>query len=472
MRCFRSVTVLLLSISAAVVAQPGQSNLARPRTNISYVDAKPVIDAMKPEWLPPELGGQTPTDIERGWPAWVGRLDAEIRGRLERGDEDSIVNFLLFGTSFTKLARATKRDAGGTQPGAQEVDLVNRRIDDLVTAIASPGSNERLRFVRAVVDRRGIDPSSPAGKTETRLYLADAVARVLRETDQYDQTVEEAKRLNNPSQEFTVRSSLYRNRGLSSDTSLLPGFAIDQTLDALRARGLLGSRSVRRVGIIGPGLDFADKHDGYDFYQQQTIQPFAVIDSLVRHGLADPKDLQVTTFDLSARINDHLESARRRARAGTGYVLQLPRDSGVNWSKSLATYWEHFGDQIGKAAAPVAVPPELGSVRVHAVNVQPSFVLSIVPQDLNIVVQRLDPLQQRERLDLIVATNVLVYYSVFEQSLAFANVAAMLRPGGFLLSNNALFEVPGIPMTSIDYSDVEYTDQREGGDAVIWYQRH
>ena len=38
----------------------------------------------------------------------------------------------------------------------------------------------------------------------------------------------------------------------------------------------------------------------------------------------------------------------------------------------------------------------------------------------------LDP---RERFDLIIATNVLVYYDVFEQSLALANLATMMRRG-------------------------------------------
>jgi hypothetical protein len=39
---------------------------------------------------------------------------------------------------------------------------------------------------------------------------------------------------------------------------------------------------------VGPGLDFADKQEGYDFYPLQTIQPFAVIDSLRVRKLAPP----------------------------------------------------------------------------------------------------------------------------------------------------------------------------------------
>jgi hypothetical protein len=65
---------------------------------------------------------------------------------------------------------------------------------------------------------------------------------------------------------------------------------------------------------------------------------------------------------------------------------------------------------------------------------------------VNIVVQRLD-----RRFDLIVATNVFIYYDLLDQVLALGNVAAMLKPGGFLLSNNALLELPSSTIRSAGY---------------------
>jgi hypothetical protein len=47
----------------------------------------------------------------------------------------------------------------------------------------------------------------------------------------------------------------------------------------------------------------------------------------------------------------------------------------------------------------------------------------------------------------------------------------MLRPGGFLLSNNALLELPGSPMKSVDYLSVAYSDRATDGDHIVWYQR-
>ena len=82
--------------------------------------------------------------------------------------------------------------------------------------------------------------------------------------------------------------------------------------------------------------------------------------------------------------------------------------------------------------------------------------------------------QPNERFDLIVATNVLIYYDVFEQSLALANIATMLRPGGLLLSNNPVFALPGIPMDIAGSAEVaEFTVPGIGiiRDRVTWYRR-
>ena len=87
-------------------------------------------------------------------------------------------------------------------------------------------------------------------------------------------------------------------------------------------------------------------------------------------------------------------------------------------------------------------------------RVRPDIVKAIVSDDLDIVVQRLDSLASGDLFDLIVATNVLVYYGVFEQSLALSNVAAMLRPGGLFLSNQFVQPLPAIPMELLGHTEV------------------
>jgi hypothetical protein len=233
--------------------------------------------------------------------------------------------------------------------------------------------------------------------------------------------------------------------------------------------GMLGKGSVRRVGVIGPGLDFTDKAEGYDFYPQQTTQPFSVINSLRRLGLAEADDLRLTTLDLSSRVNVHLQAARRRASTGEPYVVVLPRERDSRWRTSLLEFWKTFGSRIGDETTVVPSPPD--GVDVRSVRVGPEMVSSIEVRDVNIVLERLAPLADDERFDLIIATNVLVYYSVFEQSLALANVASMLRPGGFLLSNNVVVELPTTPVHAIGDNRVVYSDRPDDSDDIVWYLR-
>jgi len=74
-----------------------------------------------------------------------------------------------------------------------------------------------------------------------------------------------------------------------------------------------------------------------------------------------------------------------------------------------------------------------------------------------------------KRFDLIVATNVFVYYGPLEQSLALQNVSTLLKPGGILLSNDALPEIPTVPVRRLGDTAVQYTDRL--GDSVMWYRR-
>ncbi len=467
------------SLAASSPAQTRRRPPAKPapaarKVNIPYEEARPVLEAADPvlrEAVPAELKAKSPDALRAAWPGWVAKRDADIRARLARGDEDSLVNFMLFGVTFTRQPRATPRDIARFGEGRSIGDVLAARLDDLVAGIASPGANERLRFARRVAESRGIDPSTAAGRAQVRDLIVSVVARVLAELQNYTRAIESAKLLGDPSAEFAQRSTLYRDRGLSSDTSISPDFAIEQSLEAMKAQGLVAPGGVRRVAIVGPGLDFTDKGEGYDFYPQQTIQPFAVVDSLLRLGLAKAGDVRLTTYDLSPRINEHLAAARARALRGEAYTVQLVRDTEAGWTPELVRYWERFGDQIGAPAQPTAPPGGAGTLKTRAVRIRPALVALLTPEDLDVVLQRPEGLAPDERFDLIVATNILVYYDVFEQSLALANVSRMLKPGGFLLSNNALFELEATPIRSVGYHTSVYSSRPDDGDHIVWYRR-
>jgi hypothetical protein len=426
--------------------------------NIPYVDASPIFDALRADLIPAELRTLTPAQREAIWPEWVSRRDMDIRARLAAGDEDSVVTLLLFGVSFTTQPRYSFATAAARRaPETVAADpVVQARIHDLVARVASPGANERLQFARHVIERHGIDVATPAGRQQAEQLLRDAVRRMLADYDAYFR-------------DSSPGATLFRNRGLSSDTSIYAAFAIDTALKDIEAKGALGPGTVRRVAVVGPGLDFTDKQEGYDFYPLQTIQPFAIIDSLRARRLAAADGVRMMTYDLNPRVNDHLEATRARARRGTGYTVQLPHDPTERWQRDLVSYWTRFGHFVGASATPVAVPPAAGQVVVRAVRIRPDVVQAITPRDLNIILQRPDPLPDGERFDVVVATNILIYYDVFEQSLAAANIARMLHSGGVLLTNNPLFELPAIPLHQIGETKAAYTDT--GLDFVAWYQR-
>lgn len=301
-----------------------------------------------------------------------------------------------------------------------------------------------------------------------RAQLLSIIDRAIKDNEAHARLIEEAQALGDPALQFAERSRLYRDRGLASDTSPRINFAVEEALRGLTPV-LAGKHPVRRVAIVGPGLDFSDKQGGYDFYPPQTIQPFAVIDSLVRLGLARADELVVTTFDVSVRVNDHILEATRRARKGLPYVLHLPLDGAVSWRGELLDYFKTVGDAVG-AAVPVTLPPGIGPLRLRAIAVRPSIVERITARNINITAEHVTP-PDADRFDLIVATNVFVYYDRLQQGLAMVSAAAMLRPGGVLLSNNALVEVPSVGLRSIGYSRTLYSAREEDGDLVVWYQK-
>ena len=411
--------------------------LAADRAFTSYGSVKHVLDAQG-EPLPDEL--TSPDDAK--WTAWSQQRDKAIRARLQQGELDSMVNLLLFGTSFTRQPRILPERFSE----ASKAGTLRARVDDLVAGLRSPGDNERLIFLSGLLRSQGIDPQAPG---EAGVFIYNNLLRVLQEVRTFKE------RTKNPG------PGIFRDRGVSLDTSIFPNFSIEQALRDLKNRGVLRSGQVARVAVIGPGLDFIDKNEesSYDYYPQQTLQPFALYDSLVRLELARAGAVSMTIFDISSRVIDHIQRARERARKNTPYVIQLPRDVARPWPADLVSYWRTLGDRVGAEVVPIR-PPE--GTETRAVRIRPDVVLACDPVDLNIVLER----REQSRFDLVVGTNIFVYYDAFEQTLALENAGAMLRSGGILLTNDRLPEVPGGSMRQTGVTEVPYTH-----DAVVWYQK-
>ena len=381
---------------------------------------------------------------------------------------------MLFGTSFTTRPRAVLGAVASNAAADQElvlrrtIELISGRIDDLLKALATPGTDERRLFARALLARKGLRFTTAADRDDAREYLRGAVVRVANEQEQIEQELG-ATVGGDPKTEFVKRSQLFRTRGLSLDTSLVPNYALERALTEMKARGRLAAGAVRRVAIVGPGLDFADKDVGFDFYPQQTLQPFAVLDSLNRLGLTpSTRDPEIVLLDISPRIIDHVTRARARAARNIGYPLNLPLPKATPWVPEVRLFWRTFGDQIG-TAAPVPTSKTVADLAdVRAVRARPSTVQRMTALNLNIVTERLDG----EAFDLVIATNVFIYYDVLEQALAMSNVAAMLKPEGFLLANFSAPDLASIRMRPVDTTTTVYARATNETirDFIVWYQ--
>jgi SAM-dependent methyltransferase len=454
----------------AVIFGVALSVLAADRAFPSYASVKAVLDEQR-DGLPAELRNAD----EAKWTAWSRQQDKAIRARLQQGDLDSMVNLLLFGTSFTKQPRI--RMEGITE--ASKAGTLRARVDDLVAGLRSPGDNERLIFLNGLLRSQGLEPGTPDGAQKTGVLIYNNLQRVVQEWRTFAERAAEAKRLTRPDDPASLldRASLFSDRGVSLDTSILPDFSIEQTLRDLKKRGVLREGQVARVAVIGPGLDFIDKSEesGYDYYPQQTLQPFALYDSLVRLGLARANAVSMSIFDISSRVIDHIQRARERARKNTAYVIQLPRDIARPWPPDLVAYWRGLGDRVGTAVTPIRPPEIFQSVNggqgleTRAVRIRPEVVLACEPVDLNIVLERI-PLAAEDHFDLVVGTNIFIYYGAFEQALALENIGAMLKPGGLLLTNDRLPEVAGGSMRLAGVTGVR-DDDLGVVDTVGWYRK-
>lgn len=449
---WRNVFIFVCLCTAVLPATLSQE--APKKEFISYEAAKPVVAAFS-DSLPAELKPASSLDAAK-WSAWVQKADREVRDRLNRGEEDTLTNLLRFGVTFTKEYRIDDEYLARYGNSSLVDSFAENRANDLIRALSAPGtwapnSREGMERMRAFLEKKGFSFTTADQRRRIKKYLLDNLARMR----------DDVQRYRAPANQET-RAQLFKDRGISLDTNLWPDFLLDQHFQHMVEKGLLKPGGVTKIAIVGPGLDFANKEKGNDFYPPQTIQPFAVVDSLVRLGVVKAETVELYTFDISSEVNFHVAAARKNALAGRSYTVQLPWNTAARHSpeyrKSFVEYWQRLGDQIGESVAPIQIPDNVASAaaetQTRAVKIRPGVVRRIQPLDMNIVYQR-EPLAGKPGFDLIIGTNIFIYYDVFEQSLARANIAAMLKTGGFLLSNDKFPDtVPSGLATALDTTQV------------------
>jgi hypothetical protein len=406
--------------------------------------------------------GLTPTISSHDWLAWLQRSDARVRERLDAGEEDSLTNLLRFGVTYTKEYRIDDEYLVLYGQSSLVNSFAENRTNDLIKALAASNRNQGFQEMRAFVESKGFSVNSSAGQKKLKAYLLANLARM-----QMDFLKAQSESKYDPNKSF-------QHRGISLDSNLWPDYDLDLALQTLLKAKMLQAGQVERVAIVGPGLDFVNKQEGVDYYSPQTTQPFAVLDSLLRLRLAKPSNIDVYTLDISPRVNLHIETARKKAARGQDYTIQLPWYAEGRWTdefrRSFTQYWRALGSQIGAPVGAIPVPSQSPGFETRAIKIRASIVGRVKPIDTNIVYQQL-PLPPNKRFDLMIGTNIFIYYGKFEQSLARANIAATLKPGGFLLSNQQLEDAVPSGLEQVMVIDVPMTGSPVITDHIYCYRR-
>jgi hypothetical protein len=389
-------------LSALAVLAQGPSPAAR----IKWDDLSPVHPALQSR-------GITKTSFD----AYVAQVQQDDLRRVREGDLDHLIYYALQSTHFTRRppiepALSAKSLVEGGQHAPADV---RARIGDLLKAVDSSSADPRLTYFRSLV--RSTFPNARAREAG----LIHEYMRVMKFV--YDK-------------EFVAQRAgpdavedLYRSRGLSTDTEVEAGYVVYNGLGILKS--LAPATRIRRVLIVGPGLDLAPRTGFLETRAPQSYQPWAVIDALVSLGLSRAEDLSVVGADINPRVVDHLKEASRSPPMLT-LVSGIGETSTVHLAQDYLDYFARLGKSVGEISEP-AQPKQLAGHQSKEVRIRADVAHTLSAEQLDIVTARLEGAQ----FDLIVATNILPYFDDTKLMLAMSNIQAMLVPGGIFMHNES-----------------------------------
>jgi hypothetical protein len=343
---------------------------------------------------------------------YVDRVRQDDARRVREGDLDHLIFYALQSTHFTKLlpiepalsAKALVEGGNRIPPDARA------RIRELLKAIESSSTDPRVTYFRALVD--STFPNANAREDA----LLDEYRRAMKFV--YDK-------------EFVAQrtgpdavADLYRTRGLSTDTAVEAGYVVYHGLGILKS--LDPSRQIRRVLIVGPGLDLAPRTSLLEEGPPQSYQPWTVIDALISLRLSRPDDLVVVGADINRRVVSHLLEARSAPPTLT-LVTGIQQSSNIRVTNEYREYFRNLGNAIGHDQSGTVVPGHMAK----RIVVRSAFGRTVSGEQLDIVTERLSG----SPFDLVIATNILPYFDDTQLTLAISNVAAMLAPDGVFMHN-------------------------------------
>jgi hypothetical protein len=366
----------MLSISAGM-GQAGQLNAV----GIRFED------------LPPALAKR----FDRvTFPGLIRDLSRETLRRKRDGEFDHLIAYALQSRQFTNAPRI--EPAVSAKAFAQSALVppgVRLRLREFLHALSNPAGNPRLEYFSHLVPAH--DRNLKFLEGEYRRVVSFLYAK-----------------------EFLHEKHAYETRGYSTDTQVAANYVIWNALSVLKATN--PDLRVRRVLLIGPGMDLAPRTALIDAVPPQSFQPYLVADALLTLGLSVMPDLEIDCVDINERVVGFINSFSK----GQGR-LELYSAPGTD---DYNRYFRSLGTKIGSLApaTPAGMP---GDLLTRAINVEPSVARAVHASELNISTQRL-----AGTYDLAIATNVLLYFESPDLALALCNTAAMLGTGAYFIHND------------------------------------
>jgi len=348
---------------------------------------------------------------------YVKQVSEDDARRVREGDLDHLIFYALQSTRFTRrppiepaLSAKSLVESGQHVPAE-----VRGRLSDLLKAVDSSSADPRLTYFRSLV--RSTFPSA----SERESALVREYMRVMKFVYDKEFVAQRAG--------AAAVENLYRSRGLSTDTEVEAGYVVYNGLAILKS--LAPATRIRRVLIVGPGLDLAPRTGFLETRAPQSYQPWAVIDALVSLGLSRADDLSVVGADINPRVVDHLKEVSRSPPMLT-LVSGIGETSTVHLAQDYLDYFTRLGKSIGEISEAVQSKPLAGH-RSKEVRIRAEVAHTLSAGQLDIVTARLEGAQ----FDLIVATNILPYFDDTKLMLALSNIRAMLLPSGVFMHNES-----------------------------------
>jgi CheR methyltransferase, SAM binding domain len=383
----------------------------------------------------------------------IASINEDTDGREVRGEYDHLIYFLLQSKTFTQQPRiepalssqefvnglkdAERRkylaDGSDYLPANEMMPKPARaRMRDFIKAIDSQSADVRLNYFRSLLNQR-TDSSTPIDQHLYAEYARSMKFLYLKEF---------ASRAIKKEQHAAYIGSLYQDRGHSTDTQIEANYAVYVALASLKAQS--PSTRIKRVLIVGPGLDFAPRTDLIDLFGPQSYQPFAVADALIGLKLAEAAHLHIHCVDINQRVVDYLRGVKQNKQVTLSILSGITDTAARPLTGEFKEYFRGLGKSIG-IEADLKVPAAYGSHLKKTLRINPEISEMISVDRLNIITERYQP---APNYDLVVVTNVFPYFKPTELIYALANIAAMMAEGGYLI-HNELQTVPSSVVTPL-----------------------